>query len=61
MEHSLSKSVDDIKLQAAVDVLESSAAIQGDLYRLKKWADGNLTKFSRSKCRVFPMGWNHPV
>ena len=57
----LSKFVDDIKLQAAVSMLEGSAAIQGDLGRLKKWADRNVTKFSKSKCKVLPMGWNNPV
>lgn len=35
MECSLSKLVDDIELQAAVSVLEGSAAIQGDLGKLK--------------------------
>lgn len=61
MECSLSTFVGDIKLQAAVNVLEGSAALQGDLGRLEKWADRNLTKFSKSKCKVLPMGWNNPV
>jgi len=60
-ECSLSKFVDGIKLQAAVRVLEGSAAVQGHLGRRRKWADRSLTKLSESKCKILPMGWNNPV
>ncbi|GAB0176446.1 hypothetical protein GRJ2_000109800 [Grus japonensis] len=47
-----SKFADDIKLRGAVDVLEGQDAIQMDLDRLDKWANVNLKKFNKAKCKV---------
>lgn len=45
----LSLFVGDTKLGRVADKPEGSAAIQKDLNRLEKMADGNLTQFSRGK------------
>lgn len=52
-----SKFKDDTKFGGVVDVLNSDAAIQRDLERLEKWADGNLMKLGKEKCRALPMGF----
>ncbi|KAK4805211.1 hypothetical protein QYF61_011482 [Mycteria americana] len=39
---------------------EGGAAIQGDLARLEKWAERNLTKFSKEKWYVLPLGRSNP-
>ena len=49
-ECSLIKLANDRKLGGAVDTLESRAAMQKDLVRLEKRADGNLMKFNKGKC-----------
>lgn len=36
------------------DIVEWRAAIQRDLDMLQKWADRNLTKFSKDKYKVLP-------
>ena len=48
----LSKFADDSKLGGVADIPEGHAAIRRDLNRLEKWADRNLTKFSKGKCKV---------
>ncbi|KAK4812854.1 hypothetical protein QYF61_022580 [Mycteria americana] len=42
-----------------VQMLECRAAVQKDLERLEKWADGNLMKFSKGK--VLHLGWSNPM
>ncbi|KAK4823844.1 hypothetical protein QYF61_007163, partial [Mycteria americana] len=43
------------KWQGAVDMLECRAAIQRALDRLEEWAERNLMKFSKDKCKEEPL------
>ncbi|KAK4832935.1 hypothetical protein QYF61_026578 [Mycteria americana] len=59
-ECTLSKFADDTKPGGVADRPDGHAAIQRDHNRLEEWADRNLMKFNKEKCKVLHLGKNSP-
>ncbi|GAB0177111.1 mitochondrial enolase superfamily member 1 [Grus japonensis] len=50
----------DTKQSEEVDILEGRATLQEDLDRLEEWANKNLMKFNKDKCKVLHLGKHNP-
>ncbi|GAB0182778.1 mitochondrial enolase superfamily member 1 [Grus japonensis] len=58
--HTLMKFVDDTKLSGEVDTLEAKGTLQEDQDRLEEWANKNLMRFNKDKCKVLHLGKHNP-
>lgn len=50
----------DTKVSGSAGTLEGRNAIQGDLDRLERWGHVNITRLSKTKCKVLHLGWGNP-
>ncbi|CAM5085162.1 unnamed protein product [Eretmochelys imbricata] len=56
MDCTLSKFMDDSKLEGEVDTLGDKDRVQSDVDKLEDWAKRNLMRFNTDKCRVLHLG-----
>ncbi|GAB0208570.1 mitochondrial enolase superfamily member 1 [Grus japonensis] len=56
----LMKFADYTNLSAEVDTSEGRATLHKDLDRLEEWANKNLMKFNKDKCKVLHLGKHDP-
>ena len=59
IECAFSKCADDMNMRGVADTPEGCAAIQQDLVSVESWAERNLMRFIKSKCRLFHPGKNN--
>ena len=52
---------DDTKLGRPVVLLKDRAAIQVDVDWLEEWANRDLMKFDKDRCKVLHLGWKDPL
>jgi len=59
IEGTLSKFADHMKLGRVSDKQEDYTGVQQDLYMMESWAERNLMRFNKGKCRILHMGRNN--
>jgi len=59
IECTLSKFGDNTKMGRVAYTPEGCAVTQSGMDRLESWAEGNLMRFNKGKCRVLHMGRNN--
>ena len=59
IECTLSKFVDNTKLEGVADTLEGCDSIQQDLDRLVNWVERNIMGFKKGMCRILHLGRNN--
>jgi len=55
-ESTLSEFAEDTELGGVADTLEGFPTVHQDLDGLESWAERNLMRFNKSKCRVLHLG-----
>lgn len=55
----VSKSMEDSKLEGAVDSFRGQEALHGDLDKLEYWVIIHGMQFNKNKCRVLHLGYSN--
>ncbi|PKU47253.1 rna-directed dna polymerase from mobile element jockey- hypothetical protein [Limosa lapponica baueri] len=56
----LSKFIDNTKMDRVANTPDGCSAFKRDLNRTEKWAERNLMKFNKGKCKVLHLGMSNP-